>query len=105
MEKRKFERFEIEMPARMETTSSMKKQAFDLVTKNISASGAYLSTSSLFSDGLRVKLSLIALNKKLFEITGLQSLIECEGSIVRTTPTGLAIWFDRECQITSLKDS
>ena len=99
MDKRKIERFEIELPARLETNSSNRKQVFDLVTKNISAGGAFVITSSPFSDGLRIKMSLTTQNRKLAELTGSQSLIECEGCIVRVAPTGVAVCFDKECQI------
>lgn len=105
MDKRKYERFEIELPARMETNSSNKKQVFDLATKNISASGAFVSTKSSFVDGSRIKMSLKTQNRKIAELTGSQCLIECEGSIVRTTSSGVAVCFDKECQIISLKES
>ena len=87
MDKRKYERFDIELPARMETNSSNRKQVFDLVTKNISASGAFVSTNGPFSDGLCIKMSLTTQNKRLLNSPDAQCLIECEGSIVRTTPT------------------
>lgn len=103
MDRRKFERFDIELPARMETNSVGKKQVFDLVTKNISASGAFVSTNSPFSDGSHIKMSLTTQNKRLAELTGSQCLFECEGSVVRTTPTGVGICFNKECQIMSLK--
>jgi PilZ domain len=103
MDNRKYERFEIELPARMETNSSNKKQVFDLVTKNISASGAFVSTNSPFVDGSRIKMSLTTQNRKLAELTGSQCLMECEGCIVRITPTGVGICFNKECQILSLK--
>ena len=103
MDKRKYERFDIELPARVETHSSSRKQVFDLVTNNISASGAFVSTNSPFFSGAQLKMSLTTHNKRLAELTGSQCLIECEGSIVRTTPTGVGICFNKECQIMSLK--
>jgi len=103
MDKRKYERFDIELPARMETYFSNRKQVFDLVTKNISASGAFVSTNGPFSDGSRIKMSLTTQNKRLAELTGSQCLIECEGSVVRTAPTGVAICFNKDCQVMSLK--
>lgn len=103
MNKRKYERFDIELPARMETVSSKKKQVFEFVTKNISAAGAFLSTNSPFSEGIGIKMSLSTQNKRLAELTGSQSLIECEGSIVRVTPTGVAIRFNKDCHILRLK--
>ena len=99
MDKRKFERFEIELPTRVETNSSNRKQVFDLVTKNISASGAFVIVNSQFSEGVRIKMSLKTQNRKLAELTGSQGLIECEGCIVRIAPTGVAVCFDKACQI------
>ncbi len=99
MDKRKIERFEIELPARMETNSPNRKQVFDIVTKNISASGAFVITNSSISKGLRIKINLTLQNRKLAELTGSQSLIECEGCIVRVAPTGVAVCFDKACQI------
>ena len=103
MDKRKFERFDIELPARLVTISSNRKQVFDLAAKNISASGAFVSSNGPFFDGSRIKISLTTQNKRLAELTGSQWLIECEGSVVRTTPTGVGICFNKECQIMSLK--
>ena len=103
MDKRKYERFEIELPARLETISSNKKQVFDFVTKNISASGAFVSENGSLSNGSCIKMSLTTQNKRLAELTGSQCLIECEGSIVRTTPTGVGICFNKDCQILRLK--
>ena len=103
MDKRKYERFEIQLPARMEINSSNRKQVFDLETKNISATGAYLNTNNPFPDGLHITISLTTQNNKLVELTGFQSLIECEGNVVRSTQTGVAICFNKECQIVCLK--
>lgn len=103
MDKRKFERFEIELPTRLENISSNRKQVFDLVTKNISASGAFVSTNGKFCNGSDIKMSLTIQSKRLVELTGSQSLIECEGNVVRTTPTGIGIHFNKACQILRLK--
>ena len=103
MDKRKFERFDIELPARLETISSNRKQVFDLITKDISASGAFIDTNSPFSEGMCIKMNLSIQSKRIKELTGVQSLIECEGSIVRATQTGVGICFNKECQILRLK--
>ena len=102
-ERRQFERFEIALPARMETMTTGKKQVFEIKTKDISASGAFIDAKSPFSKGTRFKLNLTAQSKKIKELTGAQSFIECEGLIIRSTPQGMAICFDKECQILSLK--
>ena len=102
-ERRQYERFSLRLPSRMETLNSGKKQVFDFETRDISAAGAFLFTTDPFPKGTRFKINLTAPSDRIKELTGAQSLIECEGKIVRCTPTGVAIHFDRECRITSLK--
>ena len=102
-ERRQFERFEITLPARMEPIASNKRQVFEFKTRDISASGAFIDAKSQFSEGMRFKLNLTTSSKRIQELTGAQSFIECEGYTVRSTPTGIAICFDKECQILSLK--
>ena len=102
-ERRKFERFPLALPARMETITSDKKQLFELKTRDISSSGAFIYTPKQFSEGERFKLNLTVSSEKIKKLTGAKSLIECEGCIIRSTPSGVAISFDTDCQILSLK--
>ena len=101
--RRKYERFPLTLPARMETIMSGKKQVFELKTRDISASGIFINTTEPFSEGTRFKIDLTVPNDRIKELTGFQSLIECEGCVVRYTPTGMAIRCDKDCQILSLK--
>ena len=103
-ERRRFERFSINLPARLETIISDKKQIFELKTSNISASGAFFDTKSPFFEGTRFKLSLTAQSERIKELTGAQSFIECEGVVIRSTPVGIAICFDKDCQIRGMKN-
>ena len=102
-ERRQFERFQLRCPARAITINPEEKQVFDLQTLNISAGGVFLHTTESFSKGTRFRLELTVPSKRIAELTGTQSLIEVEGSVVRTTPTGVAINFNEDCQIRSLK--
>jgi Tfp pilus assembly protein PilZ len=102
-ERRQFERLLFEVSARMETTISDKKQLFEYKTKDISAAGAFIFTPEPFSIGTRVKIDLITSNERIRELTGVKSLIECEGSVIRSTPTGVGVRFDSECKILALK--
>ena len=104
-ERRKYQRFLTTFPVRIKQITPDRKKVFEFQTKNISASGAFIDTKSPFSEGTRIKMDLIAKSKKIEELTGAQSLIECEGCVVRATPTGIAICFDKDCQILSLKTS
>jgi hypothetical protein len=103
-DRRQFERFSLTLPARMEAVVSNRKQIFKLKTKDISAAGTFINTTEKFSDGTQFKMDFTIPNDKIKELTGALSLIECKGTIVRSTPTGMAICFNKECQILSLID-
>jgi len=103
-ERRQFERYAFTLPARVETIISDRKQEFDLKTRNISASGAFIYTPQPFSQGTRFKIDLTIPSKRIKELTGTEGLIKCQGNIVRSTPTGVAVHFDRKCRILSLRD-
>jgi hypothetical protein len=102
-ERRHYERFLIEIPARMETISANKKQVFEFQTRDISAAGAFINTTEQFPEETRFKINLTVPSERIKELTGAKSLIECEGNVVRSTPTGMAIQFDKDCHIMSLR--
>lgn len=103
-EQRRYERFQLELPARLETSSFGRSQIFELKTKNISAAGVLLrGTTEQFPEGARCQLELIITSERIKELTGTQSLIKVQGIIVRSTPDGVAICFNGDCQIMGLK--
>jgi hypothetical protein len=104
-ERRTCERFQLSLPARLEMNSTEKKEIFELQTRNISAAGAFLNTTGRFPVGTRCQLELIVASERIKEITGGHGLIKVDGTIIRSTPEGVAICFDGECQILGLKKS
>ena len=104
-ERREYERFQLALPARLEIATSVKKEIFDAQTRDISAGGAFLNTTEAIPEGTRFRIELTISSEKIKELTGAQSCIEAEGVVVRSTPEGVAICFDGECQILSLKGS
>jgi len=103
-EQRKYERFQLELPARLEMNSSERTEILELQTKDISAAGALLvGTTEQFPAGIRCQLELIVTSERIKELTGVQGLIKLEGTIVRSTPNGVAICFDGDCEILGLK--
>lgn len=101
-ERRRFERFQLRLPVRMEVTISGKRQIFDLETKDISAAGVFIETSERFSEGTPVQLSMTLSSNRIQELTGSQSLIKVKGIVVRSAPTGLAVSFAGRREILSL---
>jgi hypothetical protein len=104
-ERRIYERFQLSLPARLEMNSTGKKEIFELQTRDISAAGTFLTTTERFALGARCQLELIVASERIKELTGVQGLIKVEGTIVRSTPDGLAICFDGDCEILGLKES
>ena len=103
-ERRTYERFQLSLPARLEMNSSERIEIFELQTKDISAAGALLvGTTEQFPAGIRCQLELIVTSERIKELTGVQGLIKLEGTIVRSTPNGVAICFDGDCEILGLK--
>ena len=102
-ERRQFERFPLTLPARMKMITSKDNQVFEFETWDISAAGAFVITKEKFSEGTRFKLDLTVPSSRIKKLTGLQSLLESEGRVVRSSPIGVAIQFDKKCHIMSLK--
>ena len=105
-ERRKHERFQLELPARLEVNTSRRTEIFELRSKNISAAGTLLiGTIEQFPAGTRCYLELLVNSQRIKELTGAQGLIKIGGTIVRSTADGLVICFDGDCQILGLKGS
>jgi hypothetical protein len=105
-ERRKYERFQLELPARLEMNSLERTELFELQTRDISAAGTLLlGTTEQFPAGTRCQLEMIVASEKIKELTGVQGLIKIEGTIVRSTPEGVAVCFNGDCQILGLKGS
>jgi hypothetical protein len=102
---RQFERFPLNLPVRAEVYTPDKKQVFDLKTKDISASGAFVFTPEQFPNSTNIKLNLVVPNGRIKQLTNAQSLIDCEGQVVRFTAKGVAIHFIMDCKIMSLTEA
>jgi hypothetical protein len=105
-ERRKHERLQLELQARLEMNAVERTEIFELQTQNISAAGALLvGTTEEFLVGTRCQLELIVSSERIRELTGVQGLIKVEGTIVRSTPEGVVVCFNGDCQILGLKGS
>ena len=102
-ERREFERFKINLPVRLETLTSDKKKVLDLETRDISASGTFINTLRSFPKGTRFTLDFTIPNDNIKEFKYVKSLKGSTGTMVRSTSKGMAVHFDRECYIISLK--
>ena len=104
-ERRQYERFLLSLPAMVETIDQGENQIFEFQTRDISAGGAFLDTTEPFSIGTRFRLKLNVPSERIEELTGAQTCIKTEGTVVRSTPTVMALCFDGKSQILSLRRS
>jgi hypothetical protein len=102
-ERRQYDRFPFPIPVRIEDITSGRKKVIDLYTRDISASGTFITTLTSFPEETRFILNFTIPSDSIKGLKDVKSLRGFTGSMVRSTAHGMAIHFDRECQIESLK--
>lgn len=99
-EKRKMERFLLELPTCLIVNNSNRKQeTLELQTSNVCAGGAFLKTDEPLSIGTKVRVSMILSLKRLKKFRGEKSLVNILGSVIRTDDKGMVICFDEKYTI------
>ena len=101
VDRRLYERLSYPFPVRLETITNG-KQVLDLTTKDISASGTFISTLTSFPEGTRFILELTFPSDDQ-TLKYVRTINGCKGGLVRSTPHGIAIQFDKECHMECLK--
>ena len=104
-DRRKYERLSYPFPVRLGTMTSNGKQILDVITRDISAGGTFIPTITSFPASTRfiLELTFPRNNQRPKHVKHVKTLNGCKGSLVRSTPHGIAIQFDRECQMECLK--
>ena len=102
-DRRKHERFPLALQAMIELVNSGVKRVFDLLSRDVSAGGAFFHAREFTLEGTEVRLDLAVPNERLKELTGAQTLIRVQGKVVRSDRTGVEISFDRKYQILGMK--
>ena len=103
IDKRQYERFSFPLPVRLKAMTTDRTKVIDLYTRDLSVSGTFITTLMSFPEETRFTLDFTIPTDSIKKLKDVQSLKGYTGSMVRSTPQGIAIHFDRECQIKSLK--
>jgi hypothetical protein len=108
-ERRRIERFDLRLPGRIEELSCPPDRApvaLNLMTKDISACGAFFPCSARsFEEGTRVKVDLVLVPLKGRASQVKRALIQVNGTVVRNEPGGMAVGFDKKCTLTPLNET
>jgi len=101
-DKRRLERFDLKMPATIQSmTSDQEKRLLDLLTSNISSGGAFFHTTQPLPEGARVNIDLVLPldNLKKLKDDCKQAYIKVTGRVLRCESEGMAILFDKDYQL------
>ena len=103
IERRKMERFSLEVPAMLSIADkSEQPMAFEVMTDNICAGGAFFITDKHMSVGTDVKMDLILSLKVNNNIEDKKTHIDITGRVIRTDERGVAVCFDKKYNISPL---
>ena len=99
-ERRKIERFDLELIAYLSVLDKNKKQkSFEFMTSNICAGGVFFNTDIPLAAGTGVKLVIFLPLDKFNNSKGKVSHVEVKGFVIRTDQGGMAICFDKGYKI------
>ena len=95
IEKRKFERFEMQVPAKVETLArEATTRQLSLKTSNVCAGGAYFSTPDALTEGTNVRLELVlTFNEGKMLADAKNARVRILGTVIRSQHDGMAIRF------------
>lgn len=106
-ERRRLERFELQVPAKIEVLSSPDAASLlELLTKDICAGGAYFPTKTALAAGTKVKMDiLLPVRNVSAPGDNTRGLIKVNGTVIRSGPAGMAIGFDTGYLITPFREA
>ena len=96
-EQRRYERFSVKLPLKLELKTANVSRHFDIETKDISTSGVFIYTkeASYIPDDTRFILNSSWTHKLNDQLKKWKYLEDCEGTMVRSTSEGIAVRFNR----------
>jgi hypothetical protein len=106
-ERRRLERFDLQVPAKIEVMSSADTSTItELLTRDICAGGAYFPTKTALPSGTKVKLDILLPVRNVSTIgDNTRGLIKVNGTVIRSGPAGMAIGFDEGYLITPFREA
>jgi len=102
LDKRKVERFELKVQARIEGLGRKKdRDILDLITSDLCSGGAFFHTDQSLPEGTKVKIDLVlplgGLKKMILEYD--HAYIRVTGKVVRRESRGMAVCFNKDYSI------
>ena len=98
-ERRRFQRYDLQLEASISVYQDQMVQETEKgTTRNISAGGAFVQTSLIYPLGISLYVEVyLPLQSTLTNTLG--SKIQGKGRVIRNSSQGVAVCFDKECEI------
>jgi len=104
-EKRRMERFTIELPAKVSVLDKKRdNKTIDFLTSNICAGGVFFQTDQPLPVGTEAKINLILPLDTLKKLKGRKACIRLSGTVIRSERGGMAIRFEEDFEISPSQD-
>jgi hypothetical protein len=103
-EKRKMERYRLEVPARMTIHGAVKseEEPLEVKTKDVCANGAFLTTDCRVAVGACVDVCLLLSFEGKSIGSTKRSQVEVKGTVVRWEADGMAVQFEKQYRIVAI---
>lgn len=103
-ERRRFERFSLALPARIEPGDGAGRVPGGLMTSNISAGGVYVTTTEPPRQGMEVRMEFILPFNNLKKVkVETDACVTVTGKVVRAEAAGMAVQFNDDCNIVPVR--
>ena len=101
MEKRKLERFNLEIPATVSITAAGAEKKLDMETRDVCSGGAYFRTEQNVPIGTEVQINLVLPLEKFKTLPDHceKVLVNLSGKVLRIEPDGIGVCFDETYDI------
>ena len=100
-EKRRYERFSVKLPLKLELLTASKVRHLDVETKDISASGAFIYTkdASYIPNDTRFLIASSNAHTSNIQLKKWKGLENCAGTMIGSISEGIAIRFNRPVEL------
>lgn len=103
-EKRTMERFGLQLSALITGLGADHESPVELTTNDICAGGAFFKTDNPLPVGSDVSINLVLPLDKFQELKASEIKVKVTGLVLRSTPEGMAVVFDKGFEIVPLND-
>jgi hypothetical protein len=97
-DRRKFERFDLKVPAKIESVYNEEGVIYDFETSNLSAEGAYLKLGRMLPEGSQVRIEIFLNFDELRSLDDSNGslIIAAAGSVIRTEHDGIVVHLNKD---------